>query len=80
MKTVSPRGAWLIFSLFAVFPSFFFFFDVVIPITSTIVDADEENGVIGWRGVAFGTRAVHTWKLEETRNGVRVDTEESFEG
>jgi uncharacterized protein YndB with AHSA1/START domain len=35
---------------------------------------------ITWTGKAFGTRAIHTWAIEETDHGVVLRTAESFDG
>ena len=38
------------------------------------------NKTLGWRGKAFGARAIHNWYLEPTENGTKVRVEESMEG
>ncbi|MFC5381810.1 SRPBCC family protein [Aquipuribacter nitratireducens] len=48
-------------------------------ITSTVVEL-EEGRAIAWTGRAVGTRAVHTWVLDEVPGGTRVRTEESMSG
>jgi hypothetical protein len=35
---------------------------------------------LSWTGQAFGTRAIHVWYFVPEADGVRVITEESFEG
>jgi hypothetical protein len=35
---------------------------------------------IAWTGKALGTRAIHVWIFEASTDGVRVCTEESFDG
>jgi hypothetical protein len=35
---------------------------------------------VSWTGQAFGTRAIHVWYFLPEHGGVRVITEESFEG
>jgi hypothetical protein len=37
------------------------------------------NQHITWTGKAFGTRAIHTWEIVETDNGVELRTSESFD-
>jgi uncharacterized protein YndB with AHSA1/START domain len=50
-----------------------------ISIASTVQQLDAPR-FIGWTGKAIGTRAIHTWTLEPTANGVVVTTAESFDG
>jgi uncharacterized protein YndB with AHSA1/START domain len=38
------------------------------------------NQRLSWTGRAFGTRAIHTWEIEEADQGVVLRTEESFDG
>jgi uncharacterized protein YndB with AHSA1/START domain len=38
------------------------------------------NQRLSWTGRAFGTRAIHTWEIEEADRGVVLRTEESFDG
>ena len=48
-------------------------------ITSTITRFEPPRH-IEWGGPANGIVAVHVWELEDTGSGVRVRTEESWEG
>jgi uncharacterized protein YndB with AHSA1/START domain len=38
------------------------------------------NQRLTWTGQAFGTRAIHTWEIEQTDHGVLLRTAESFDG
>ena len=38
------------------------------------------NRRLTWTGKAFGTRAIHSWDIEETDQGVVLRTAESFNG
>lgn len=35
---------------------------------------------LGWKGKAFGAKAIHNWYLESTETGTQVFVEESMEG
>jgi uncharacterized protein YndB with AHSA1/START domain len=48
-------------------------------VTSTLQEVTPHRR-LAWTGKAFGTRAVHTWDLEVTRDGTLLKTEESFSG
>jgi uncharacterized protein YndB with AHSA1/START domain len=48
-------------------------------VRSTIQTADAGRRLV-WTGVAFGTRAVHTWEIQAANDGVLVTTGESFDG
>ena len=48
-------------------------------ITSTVTAVDRHRH-IEWGGPANGITAVHVWNFEQTDHGVRVATEESWEG
>ena len=47
------------------------------PVTSTIYSVDEGSQVL-WGGTAGGMTGVHEWAFDETPDGVRVTTTESF--
>jgi hypothetical protein len=48
-------------------------------VTSTLQEVTPHRR-LAWTGKAFGTRAVHTWDLDVTRDGTLLRTEESFSG
>lgn len=48
-------------------------------VTSTLREVTPKRR-IAWTGKAFGTRAVHTWELEESNQGTILKTAESFAG
>lgn len=48
-------------------------------ILSTLQEVEPQRR-ISWTGKVIGTQAIHIWILEPHENGVRVRTEESFEG
>lgn len=48
-------------------------------IISTLQEVTPNHRLI-WTGKAFGTRAIHTWELEETDQGVVLRTAETFDG
>jgi uncharacterized protein YndB with AHSA1/START domain len=48
-------------------------------IKSQIHTFDPEK-TMGWKGKAFGVKAVHNWYLKPVNNGTRVMVEESMEG
>ena len=48
-------------------------------ITSTIQEIEPQRRIV-WTGPAQGIEAVHVWTLTPDENGVRVHTEESWNG
>ncbi len=48
-------------------------------VTSTLREVTPKRR-IAWTGKAFGTRAVHTWEIEESNQGTILKTAESFAG
>ena len=50
-----------------------------VTVTSTLQEVTP-NQRLTWTGKAFGTRAIHTWEIVETGNGVELRTAESFDG
>jgi len=48
-------------------------------IVSTVQEVEEEERIV-WTGRTMGIRAIHTWRLDQEEKGVRVRTEESFDG
>ncbi len=48
-------------------------------VTSTFRDIEPMTRLT-WTGVAFGTKAVHSWTFETTDRGVLVTTTETFDG
>jgi hypothetical protein len=48
-------------------------------VISTLEDVTP-NKRLTWTGKAFGTRAIHTWEIARTKQGVVLRTEESFDG
>lgn len=48
-------------------------------VTSTLREVTQKRR-IAWTGKAFGTRAVHTWEIEESNQGTILTTAESFAG
>jgi uncharacterized protein YndB with AHSA1/START domain len=48
-------------------------------VTSTLREVTPTRR-IEWTGKAFGTRAIHSWEIEETDYGVLLRTAESFDG
>ena len=49
------------------------------PVTSTIYSVDDGTRVL-WGGTAGGITGIHEWVFDDTPNGVRVRTTESFAG
>jgi uncharacterized protein YndB with AHSA1/START domain len=48
-------------------------------VTSTLREVTPKRR-LAWTGKAFGTRAVHTWEIEESNRGTILKTAESFAG
>jgi uncharacterized protein YndB with AHSA1/START domain len=49
------------------------------PVTSTVYEIVERHRVL-WGGTAGGITGIHEWLFEDTPNGTRVTTTESFAG
>jgi uncharacterized protein YndB with AHSA1/START domain len=47
---------------------------------TSILQEVEENKIISWTGVAFGTYAVHVWEFQKIGDTTRVITRESLAG
>ena len=50
-----------------------------LPVTSTVYELTDRAHVL-WGGTASGITGIHEWFFEETPDGVRVVTNESFSG
>ena len=48
-------------------------------IESTIREIDQPRRIV-WSGLAQGITAIHLWTMTQSENGVRVHTEESWDG
>ena len=48
-------------------------------IESTIREIDQPRRIV-WSGLAQGIVAIHLWTMTQSENGVRVHTEESWDG
>ncbi len=46
----------------------------------SIIHTFDRHKTLGWKGKAFGVKAIHNWYLEPTQNGTKVVVKESMEG
>jgi len=44
------------------------------------IESAEKPHVFAWTGRTLGISAIHTWRLDRSEGGTRVQTQESMEG